>query len=53
MVRHADYDSKTNENDIALVHIVADEKTDPNNPHRAIREIRLYGEEGEGPLAQE
>jgi len=51
MVRHADYDSKTNENDIALVHLLADEKTDPNNPHRPIKEIRLYGDEGEGPLA--
>lgn len=51
MVRHADYDAKTYENDIALVHIVADEKTDQNNPRRPIREIRLYGEDGEGPLA--
>ena len=50
MVRHADYDSKTNENDIALVHIVADDKTNPDNPRRAIAPIRLYGEEGEGPL---
>jgi secreted trypsin-like serine protease len=50
MVRHADYDSKTNENDIALVHIVADARTDPNNPHRAIKPIRLYGKGREGPL---
>jgi secreted trypsin-like serine protease len=51
MVRHADYDSKSNENDIALVHIVVDESTKLDSPHRAIAPIRLYGEKGEGPLA--
>ena len=45
MIRHADYDSKTYQNDIALLHIVSDEKTDPNNKHRPIREIQIYGKE--------
>ena len=50
MVRHADYDSKTHENDIALVHLKTDEKTDPNASHRPFAPVRLYGDAGEVPL---
>lgn len=49
MVRHARYDDKLNLNDIALVHLVADEQTDPLMADR-ISTIGLYRGErlGEG-----
>ena len=44
MVRHARYDDKLNLNDIALVHLVADEQTDALKADR-ISTIRLYNGE--------
>jgi secreted trypsin-like serine protease len=52
MVRHADYDSKTHEHDIALVHLKADELTNLGNAQRPFQPIRLYGDPGEEPLGE-
>jgi secreted trypsin-like serine protease len=42
VVRHNAYNSKTKYNDIALVHFVADSRTDRGQAGK-VREIRLYG----------
>ena len=44
VVRHAQYDPKTKVNDLALVHFVADARTDESSAGR-IAPIRLYGTE--------
>ena len=43
MVRHAGYNDDTGQNDIELVHFVADEETAREKPVRPISTIRLYG----------
>lgn len=42
MVRHGGYKDGEHPNDIALVHLKADELTDLNSPHRRIEPIALY-----------
>lgn len=42
MVRHADWDKPTHRYDIALVHYVADDATDPSAPHQPIAPIQVY-----------
>jgi secreted trypsin-like serine protease len=49
VVRHTGYDAKTKFNDIALVHFIADARTDPGQAGK-VREIRLYGSEEDGPV---
>jgi secreted trypsin-like serine protease len=50
MVRHGRYDAQRHFNDIALVHLIADEKTVPADSGK-VAIIPLYGEEGDAPLA--
>jgi secreted trypsin-like serine protease len=47
VIRHARYDAKTKFNDIALVHFVADAKTDTSHAGK-MRAIRLYGTKEDG-----
>ena len=42
MIRHGGYKDGEHANDIALVHLKADEQTDLNAPHRRIQTIALY-----------